>query len=169
MKLIKLLDDKLEEYFLVVTITISVIIIFFQVIMRYGFHSSLAWSEELARYLFLWQIWIGASFAVKHSKHLRAEILKTAVPEHFRNYIELIALVIWLCFSVFLTYKGIQVVQMVVRMNQLSPAMRMPMVYAYLSVPVGCGLMSFRLVQVIIKTLKETFGKTPVAIGGEGK
>lgn len=149
MKIIKLFDQKLEEYFLVVTIAFSVILIFGQIIMRYCFQQSLSWSEEMARYLFLWQIWIGASFAVKHSKHLRAEVFKNIAPKRWGPYIELIALLIWLGFSIFLFWKGVLVVQMIARMNQLSPAMRMPMVIPYLSVPVGSGLMSLRLMQVL--------------------
>lgn len=166
MKVVKCIDDKLEEYFLVVTISFSVILIFAQIIMRYCFQQSLSWSEEMARYLFLWQIWIGASFAVKHSKHLRAEILKSIAPKWTEKYIELIALFIWLGFSIFLFLKGVDVVRMVSRMNQLSPAMRMPMVIPYLSVPVGSGLMSLRLVQTIWGLLRQT--KRGVdALGGE--
>lgn len=147
MKLLKLLDEKFEEYFLVITLTISVILIFAQVVMRYVFSASLSWSEELARYLFLWQIWIGASFAAKKEKHLRTDILKTAVSKKYKNYVELIAIVIWLVFSIFLTYKSSLLVISIGKTHQLSPAMRMPMSYAYASVPFGCALMSIRLIQ----------------------
>lgn len=154
MKIIKALEQHLEEYFLVATILFSVVLIFFQVVMRYGFHASLSWSEEMARYLFLWQIWIGASFAVKHSKHLRAEILKSVAPKQYTDYIELAALLIWFGFSIFLFVKGVQMVSMIAKIHQLSPAMRMPMVIPYASVPVGSGLMALRLVQVIAGTIK---------------
>lgn len=167
MKIIKSLDKNLEEYFLVVTISFSVLLIFFQVVMRYGFQASLSWSEEMARYLFLWQIWIGASFAAKRSRHLRAEILKTAVPEKYKNYIELVALLIWLGFSIFLFIKGVEVVAKIGSVNQLSPAMRLPMVIPYASVPVGSGLMTLRLIQVILGTVKQIRGDS-VKLGGEG-
>ncbi|WP_206458168.1 TRAP transporter small permease [Anaerovorax sp. IOR16] len=156
MNRLKKIDDNLEEYFLVATISISVIVIFLQVIMRYVFKASLPWSEEFARCLFLWQIWVGAAYAAKHSRHLRAEVLKSITNKKYHNYIELIALIIWLGFAIFLTIKGAQVVQMIGRMKQLSPAMRMPMVIPYLSVPVGSVLMVYRLIQnlaTLIKTM----------------
>jgi len=155
MNILKMLNDKLEEYFLVITLTLSVILIFAQVIMRYVFSASLSWSEELARYLFLWQIWIGASFAAKNEKHLRTDILKTAVPNKYKNYVELIALIIWLAFSIFLTYKSSLLVMSIGKTHQLSPAMRMPMTYAYASVPFGCGLMSIRLIQKMYLNFKD--------------
>lgn len=149
MKLLKFLDDKFEEYFLAFTLSLSVLIIFAQVIMRYVFKSSLSWSEELARYLFLWQIWLGASFAVKHNKHLRADVLQNVLPQKFKYPIEVLYTVIWLAFCVFLAYKSTLLVSRISMVGQLSAAMRLPMKYAYASVPAGCILMSIRLIQKI--------------------
>lgn len=51
----KFLDgiEKIEKLFLAVTVAIMIIVITYQVILRYVFSASNAWSEELARYL-LW-------------------------------------------------------------------------------------------------------------------
>jgi len=37
------------------------ILVFIQVVMRYVFSNSLSWSEEMARFIFLWLSWIGAA------------------------------------------------------------------------------------------------------------
>lgn len=155
MKILKLLDDKFEEYFLAFTLSLSVLIIFAQVIMRYVLGSSLSWSEELARYLFLWEIWLGASFAVKHNKHLRADVLQTVLPKKFKYPIEVLYTVIWLAFCIFLAYKSTVLVSTISRVGQLSAAMRLPMKYAYASVPAGCILMSIRLIQKIYLDYKK--------------
>lgn len=147
MKIIKVLDEKFEEYFLAVTLIFSVVLIFLQVIMRYVFSNSLSWTEELARYLFLWQIWVGASFAVKRGKHLKADIVRSFIPKDKHYYLDLVATVIWLAFSVFLTYKSSALVSKISQVGQLSAALRLPMKYAYASVPAGCYLMSIRLIQ----------------------
>ena len=57
---IRKLIDNLEEYFVVATMALMTLLVFVQVIMRYVFISSLSWSEELARFIFLWVIgdWI---------------------------------------------------------------------------------------------------------------
>ena len=65
--------DKLEEYFLVFCLGFMVLLVFVQVVMRYIFQNSLSWSEELARYLFLWLSWIGASYAVRDAKRAQIE------------------------------------------------------------------------------------------------
>lgn len=153
---LKKLWDHLEEYILVYSMMFSVTLVFLQVIMRYVFSSSLSWSEELARYLFLWQIWLGASYAVKERKHLRIEAVQSMIKSASGKIrFELVALFLWLVFSIFMVYKGGELVKLLFIRGQVSPAMRVPMAYAYASVPVGCLLMSIRLIAEIMTMFKE--------------
>jgi len=157
--MIKKIWDHFEEYILVPSLMFNVILIFIQIIMRYIFQNSLSWSEELARYIFLWQIWLGASFAVKEHRHLRIEAFLNLLPKKINKYVELLSLLIWFCFSAFLAYKGSELVIMLIKHGQVSPAMRMPMFYAYSSVPVGCAFMGVRLIEAIINYSKIFLGK----------
>ena len=65
----KRITDHLEEYILIGSLFVSVALVFVQIVMRYAFKNSIFWSEELVRYIFLWQIWLGASYATKENKH----------------------------------------------------------------------------------------------------
>lgn len=153
--MLKKIWDHLEEYILVYSLMFSVGLVFVQVVMRYVFSNSLSWSEELARYLFLWQIWLGASYAVKEHKHLRIEILQDFIKDpRKRKMYDVFVMVLWLGFSIFLTSESASLTILQFQRNQVSPAMRIPMAYAYASVPVGCGLMSLRLIGEIVKTIK---------------
>ena len=67
--------NQLEAHLLVCSLIFTVILVFFQVILRYVFSSSLSWSEELARYIFIWQIWLGTSVAQRDNSHVRIEAL----------------------------------------------------------------------------------------------
>lgn len=164
MNILKWLDDKFEESILVVSLIFTVIIIFAQVVMRYVFKDSLSWSEELARYIFLYQIWLGASLAVKRQSHLRIEIINAKLSPRNKIIFDTFAKIIWLIFSVFLAYMSLQLTITISQRGQLSPAMRIPMGYAYASVPIGSGLMAFRLIQQLyynmknLKALNETEG-----------
>ncbi len=142
---LKKIWDHLEEYVLVWSLMFSVFLIFLQVVMRYVFRNSLSWSEELARYVFLWQIWLGASFAVKEHRHLRIEMIVEKLHGRNRRFFELFVLLVWFGFSVFLALKGSELSMLLFKRGQVSPAMRIPMGFAYASVPVGCTLMSIRL------------------------
>ena len=52
--MLKKIDEHLEDILLVTLLSLMSLIIFVQVIMRYLMRNSLSWSEELARYLFIW-------------------------------------------------------------------------------------------------------------------
>lgn len=53
MKFLKMLNNHFEEYLLVLLMVAEVIIVFAQVITRFILKSPLAWSEEIARYMFI--------------------------------------------------------------------------------------------------------------------
>ena len=147
--------DNAEEYLLVGSLAFNVVLVFFQVVMRYVFQNSLSWSEELARYIFLWQTWLGASYAVKEHRHLRVEMLADRFKGRARLVFELFVLVVWFGFSGFLAYQGYQMTSFLVQSGQTSAAMQIPISWAYASVPVGCGLMALRLVGEIRRVLAE--------------
>ena len=154
MKVLRWLDEYFEEAVLVSSLVVTVGLIFMQVIMRYVFKNSLSWSEELARYIFLYQIWLGASYATKKKAHLRIEIIKSKFSGRKGVYFETAVMIIWLAFTVFLTVESFNLTKMIFIRGQLSPAMRMPMGFAYASVPIGAGLMSLRLIQNIVSGIK---------------
>ena len=67
----KFLDgiEKIEKLFLAVTVAIKIIVIIYQVILRYVFSASNAWSEELARYLFIYDVMVAAAIATRRYSH----------------------------------------------------------------------------------------------------
>ena len=65
----------LEERLLIFSLVFNTLLIFTQIIMRGAFNSSLSWSEELSRYVFIWQIWLGADLAYAYHEHIRVEMI----------------------------------------------------------------------------------------------
>ena len=61
MKIIRWLDQHVEELLLTIFSSVMVAVIFVQVVMR-QLNSSLSWSEELARFCFIWLIYLGISY-----------------------------------------------------------------------------------------------------------
>ena len=149
----------MEEYLLTFSFMFSLTLIFIQIIMRYVVGQSLSWSEELARYIFLWQIWLGTSFAVKENRHIRIDIIPNMIKsDKARAKFEFLVTLIWLGFAIFLTYEGVRLTLVQIEMGQISAAMHLPMSIAYASVPVGCGCMSLRLIgrlSFLMKSIKQ--------------
>lgn len=146
--------DNFEEYILIALYLFVVPLLFINVIMRYFFSSAIPWAEELARYIFLWQIWLGASYGVKKTKHIRIDVIFNRIPKNAGYILENIITIICIAFCIFLAFRGSELVSSVFDLGQLSSALRLPMGYPYLSVPVGSGMMVIRYIEKLYENVK---------------
>ncbi len=147
--------DKFEERLLISGMAAIVIIVFLQVIMRYFFQKSLTWSEEIARFTFLWMVWLGAGYATKKRAHIKIEAFVSKLSSPLREKINFTALIIWVLFAFFLVFKGGQLTYLLFKRHQLSPVLEIPMAWAYMAVPAGSGLMLLRLLRQLPEALKD--------------
>lgn len=142
--------EYLEEMILVLTLAIMVALIFAQVVGRYVFSSAPSWTEEMARYIHIFQVWIGASYAVKKRQHIRIEAFIDLFRGTSRKILETLALIIWFGLAVFLAFFGTQLVLASFQNGQITPAMQIPMWLPFLAIPIGGAGMALRLVQQFI-------------------
>lgn len=70
MKKISDLFFKLAEFALVVMLSAMVIMVFGNVVLRYGFNDGIISSEELSRFLFIWITFLGAIVTMRDNAHL---------------------------------------------------------------------------------------------------
>lgn len=66
---------KLLELLIVVCMVAMVIMVFGNVVLRYGFNSGINVSDEMARYSFIWLTYIGAMVAMREKGHLGVDTL----------------------------------------------------------------------------------------------
>ncbi len=149
----KFFNDHLEEFFIIPLMFLMSIIIFIQVIMRYVFQSSLVWSEELSRYMFIWLIYFAVSYTARREKHIRIDAAINLYPKKLRPYIEILSELIVLGFSIFIAVTAVTVFHKITWSGQLSPAMRIPMQYVYAAPLVGFVLTAIRQVQCILRRM----------------
>ncbi len=65
---------------MVVALALMVVMVFGNVVLRYGFNSSIAVSEELSRWLFVWLTFLGAIVAVRRRLHLGSDLVIARLP-----------------------------------------------------------------------------------------
>ncbi len=147
--------DYFEEYFCMALLAFMTVLIFAQVVLRYVFSNSLSWSEELARYCFIWLSWIGASYCVKIDAHLRVTALLGFFNKKTLPYVNLFMYLCWGAFAVLLAVQGFSLLQMIFERGQHSAAMQVPMWIPIASVPVGSALMTIRIIGKVRDTVRE--------------
>ena len=150
---------EIEEILLSFFLFVMLIICTLQVFYRYVLEQSLSWSEECARYIFVWIVWVAAAYATKRMRHLRITFLKEVAPAGKQWIFDLFSLIMMLVFAVIFGFTAVQVTLRVAETGQLSPAMLLPMWIPYMSVPVGVILLGFRSVQNIWHLLREHLHK----------
>ena len=62
----KFLDllEKVQKTILAVTVPVMVLVMLYQVVLRYVFSNSNSWSEEVTRYLFIFNVMMASAIAV---------------------------------------------------------------------------------------------------------
>ncbi|MFB4165363.1 TRAP transporter small permease [Alteribacillus sp. JSM 102045] len=159
MRALKFLDDHFEEILLVVFTFIMVVVITLQVFMRYVLGNSLSWSEELARYCFIWLVYIGISYGVKKQRHIKVDVLLVLLKEKGKLVLGIVANLFFLAFAGFVIIFGYGVVEQLAGFGQTSPSLKIPMALVYAATPVGMGLTAIRIIQQIIKQVRALMGK----------
>jgi len=149
-RFLKFLDEHAEEIALVILMACMSVIIGVQVFMRYVMKSSLSWSEEIARYMFIWLIYIGISYGVKTDRHINVDAVRRILPKKINAIVSAISDLIFLLFSIIVVAAGMKVATKIFMSGQRTPALQIPMGLIYMAVPVGFTLVTIRLLQKII-------------------
>jgi TRAP-type C4-dicarboxylate transport system permease small subunit len=66
---------KLLEVLVVVFMIAMVVMVFGNVVLRYGFNSGISISDEMSRYCFIWLTYVGAMVAMREGGHLGVDSL----------------------------------------------------------------------------------------------
>jgi len=150
---------RFEESILVLTLVVMVILIFGQVVGRYVFGSAPSWTEEMARYIHIFQVWIGASYAVKHRQHIRVGAFIERFNGLSRKILESVSIIIWFAIALFLAIFGTQLVLASLHNGQVSPALQIPMWIPFIAIPLGGGGMAIRLIEQMIEVWRGNYDK----------
>lgn len=160
MKVYRHLDKYAEIYLSAILLLFFSALTIIQVVMRYFFNESLTWSEELARYAFVWFVYTSATYAVRYQRHVKFSFLVNIfdrISSVLSKGLQIVALLFWISFLIFLDYFSVKLVINQYHTGQLSPANQIPIYLVYIGLPLGAFLMTFRVVQHIVRETKELF------------
>ena len=150
MKLLKKLEI-LEEIFLVSVFMGAFLALFLQVISRYVFVYPLPWTEEFARFCFLWIVFFGSAYCMKTREHIAITVMVYKLPKTWGKYIAIVMHAMVLCFLLVVIWFGFLLSYKV--MNLPTIAMGISSSWEYSAVPLACTLMAIRTALEIRKII----------------
>lgn len=124
-------------------LAVATLSVFFQVLVRFvldvaGLNLSAAWTEEVARYSFIWAVFIGVGVISRVAGLIAVEMLPQLLPPPFGKFVKLGAIAVTIAFFVVLLYVGTHFA--IDGSFETSPVLRLKMSYIYAALPVGALL-----------------------------
>ncbi len=132
-------------------------VVFWQVMVRFvltaiGFNISSPWTEEVARYILIWCVLLGAGIGCRKAQLIALEFVVRAVPGVFGQAMRYGSMLLCLAFFLMLINVGWQFVQIIGR-SELSPVMQIPKTWVYWALPAGAFLMVINTLGLILEAI----------------
>jgi TRAP-type C4-dicarboxylate transport system permease small subunit len=127
------LYQRLLVWLLVATVAILIVPVTLQILSRFtGLIPSYIWTEELARFMFIWMIMIGAMIGVREGTHFDVDLLPP-LPAKAHATLRIVTHFAMLVFAVLFVYFGYQFV--LFGANQSSELAELPMWLIFIAWP----------------------------------
>lgn len=150
--LLKVLDWLCDISSLII-LYVTVVVIFVQVICRYVLQVALPWTEEFARYAFLWLIFLANALAERQKEHFRVSYFVEQAPRRLRYVFWAFGEILIFIFFIWLLMDSLQFVQMGKRM--ISTVMQLRLDWVYWGLPVAVILSLLNRSRNIVTVLRE--------------
>jgi TRAP-type transport system small permease protein len=124
------------------------LIIFLQILGRFGVFPGQVWTEELTRWMWVWMVLIGCAAAEAHRQHLRMEIFTSFFPRNVQSAMnrlqDLLAAVValYLCWQ---GYKGV-----LRTWSNESVTLPVSDAFLYAALPMGMAWWAYRLIRRLV-------------------
>ena len=166
MKVIRWLDNNLEEVLMVLLLFGIALVMILQVVTRYVFNYSMSWSDELVRYFLVWSCFLSVSFCVKKRISIKIDSLLHALPEKAKPWLRAVRHLIILVFCILMIPFAVTFIRQAVASGATSAAMQIPMYYIQSAPLVGFLLLAVRCLQALIREVRSGIRGPALAADG---
>jgi len=139
--------DRIEKAIVVFLIGGIVVLVFSGALSRYAFSYSIAWSEELARFFFLWGALFGAAAACRYGQHGGIPLLVDKFPPAAQRWVERLVLVGMLSFLGYLAWQSLGTTGRAWSTGQISMTTKIPIWAVNLGMLIAFCLAILRTIQ----------------------
>lgn len=137
---------------------IMVAVLFIQVVSRYVFTYSLAFSEELAVILFIMTVYVGAIGATRRNQHLKIELLTNVLKPRAKLIVNIIADITFMIANVFIIYGISKVTMNLFDYGMKTAILQIPKWICYVVLPFCFAVITVRLFQGVVVKAKQLHG-----------
>ena len=127
-------------------------VVAYQVFSRYvGVIPRFIWTEEVARYAFVWMLFLGSAIAVRTNSHFTIDLLPNLNPR-MSKLVDTVVVVLMLCVELLILFGGVRFSQ--IGMNRVSTSSGLRLGYVYMALPVSGAAMVVFLLERLVNVLR---------------
>ena len=165
MGILKRIDRDAERWLLLTFYTMLVITMAIEVLRREVFSYSSIWGEEIVRYSFIYLAWIGAAAAVKERAHIRIDVAMHYLSPRPKAVLYIFGDLVMFFVACIALYWSYETVHVSAKFGSVTDGLRISKVWFLMAVPLGFGLIVWRLLQSLVRDFRSLRDGTPVYQG----
>ena len=144
----------LEKIFMVICFIYMTIALSIQVFGRYIFNVGFSWTEETARYIMIWSVFVGAAYIALNAEHVKITVIEDSMKnETAKKIVRLIQYIVSLVFVIIVLRYGFA--QLTIAGLSKSANTGLSMLFPYMVFPVAFILLTYsyfyRIIESIVK------------------
>lgn len=141
---------RVEEFLCSTLLFAMILVTLWGVFERFVLHIGMGWTDEVARYISIYCVFIGASLGVYKSAHIGVDVIVRILPSSMNKTMSIIAGVLSGIFCGAIAWTGFSFFLRLYATHQVSTALRIPICWVFLAIPIGCFLMMLHYIVRII-------------------
>ena len=145
---------RLEEGLISLLLVIMTLMVFVEVVMRFGFNSGSLWIQELTLLTSGWFVLLGASYGVRVGAHIGVDALVKLLKPETRRWVSLVAVVLCLFYCGLLFVGSWEYLAKMYKIGLEMDDMTMPKWAAHSILVIGFGLLFIRFFELFWKIFK---------------
>ena len=130
-------------------------VVFIQFFTRYALNDSAGWTEEIARYLLICTVFVGASISVRKNNHVQVDVFYQFMPRPMARFLSTAVDVIRIGFFGYAAYLTFVLTTKIGRQQMAIIDWPIGLIYAF--VLLGFVMMCFRAVQVAVQNWRRGY------------
>ena len=146
--------NRLVGWFLAALLMVISIVVFIQVLVRFvltavGLDIQASWTEELARYLLCWMVFVGGAYGCRKAQLMALDFAVSRLPGMLGQAARYLSLILCLAFFLMLVQVGWAFMEF--GQTETSPVIRLRMHWVYAAIPFGAGLMVLNTIGLMLE------------------
>ena len=146
--LLRLLN-KAEESIIALLLVSMTLLVFVEVVLRFGFGTGFLWSQELTLHLSAWFVLFGISYGLKVGAHIGVDAFVKLLPPHIQRITGAIAVLLSLFYCVLFLYGSWVYLEKMHMIGIELEDMPIPAWLAHSILLIGLTLFSIRLLEIL--------------------